>query len=743
MSRERVPAGANEVGTNGAIPVYEGSHECSEGTVPVLLSGLTTTVYATSPEGATPVTVNLPYVGEFLFEALGDYGYGGVPVDNVNHRADAGYATDDNWAGANLDSLLGIAPTATYRGVTSLLSDMGTGTMGIVNWGVYDSNHDYMFGYTPASISDTSVQFVISDWWDSWYAGGVNDNQGGLHDNEGSITVYVYECTVKDGEEESVCPVPGQSEFASSVESSLQGSRRDGSPVLAARSVPAQGLVLEFGDSQSNFYSLGFGGWIIVGFTDIMVDAAGPDLRITEDTWGAYPLEQADVLVSQDGISWTPLGVANNTNSVNATHTTSEFNLADIGWGWAKYVMIEDTTDPAAFNSRPEGDGYDLNAVEALSVGYLGECEEPTLLPLKVTKTVVPFVTRSWHWTIKKTADNTELTLYPGQKFQVYYGVTIDASSTDSDWRVGGLITIHNPNAVEAVIKSVEDEVSPDIAASFIGCLEVGGGGPVTFPYTLAAGGDLGCNYNVNLPDGAWRTNTATVVTSGDVPGNSFSADVDFADPVIEEVDECIHVNDTYEGDLGQFCIGEVLLWHTIVYDRWIGPFDEPGTYDVDNTASFVTNDTKATGEDSLTVVVTVPGCTLTQGYWKNHSKYGRAPYDDAWDNLEDEMFFKSSQTYYEVLKTAPKGGNAYYQLAHQYIAAQLNMLNGASGSSIQAAFDDATELLENTTPDKVRLMKGSAKGEWTNLAGILSSYNEGWIGPGHCDMQRDLIGSN
>jgi hypothetical protein len=86
---------------------------------------------------------------------------------------------------------------------------------------------------------------------------------------------------------------------------------------------------------------------------------------------------------------------------------------------------------------------------------------------------------------------------------------------------------------------------------------------------------------------------------------------------------------------------------------------------------------------------------------------------------------------------TAPKG-NAYYNLAHQYIAAQLNVLDGADDSAIQDAFADATDLFNQYTPAYVASLKGKSgkelRSQFITLAGILGSYNEGLIGPGHCD---------
>ena len=162
---------------------------------------------------------------------------------------------------------------------------------------------------------------------------------------------------------QSVACEPG-AEWADTVILAEQGKKKDGTPVDANRSIPEQGLILENGQNVSNFFSLGFGGSIVVGFSNAIVDGSGADLKITEDTWGSYPLEKADVYASQDGLSWVLLGTADNTN-LNLIHTTSEFDLAGSGLSWAQYVKIVDVSDPAVHTAT--GDGYDLNAVEAVN----------------------------------------------------------------------------------------------------------------------------------------------------------------------------------------------------------------------------------------------------------------------------------------------------------------------------------------------------------------------------------------
>ena len=61
-------------------------------------------------------------------------------------------------------------------------------------------------------------------------------------------------------------------------------------------------------------------------------------------------------------------------------------------------------------------------------------------------------------------------------------------------------------------------------------------------------------------------------------------------------------------------------------------------------------------------------------------------PSDPTWNLLPGAQgantpFFTSGQTWYQVFWTNPKGGSAYYILAHQYMAAKLNILAGAAST--------------------------------------------------------------
>lgn len=363
---------------------------------------------------------------------------------------------------------------------------------------------------------------------------------------------------------------------------------------------------------------------------------------------------------------------------------------------------------------------------------------------LEVTKNAATSFTRTWDWALDKTADQTELTLSPGQSFDVTYWVDVTADPVDSDWAASGEIWVTNNHpSRSAMLVSVGDVISVGIDAT-VDCPAL----------VVAPGAMLHCTYSADLPDGSDRTNTATatlqnvsiasdgtVTPTGTTGFDSAGVAVIFGDPDTV-IDACIDVSDSLEGVLGTVCAAEAPT--SFHYPHTIGPFESPdecGEHEVVNVASFVAQDSGATGEDSWTVLVDVvceDGCTLTPGYWKTHSEFGPAPFDDTWNELADgasTVFFLSGQSWYEVLWTPPKG-NAYYILARAYMAASLNFLNGASAPpEVLDAWNEATDLFETYTPADIDALRGNRppRPRFLELAGLLDMYNNGLLGPGHC----------
>jgi hypothetical protein len=130
--------------------------------------------------------------------------------------------------------------------------------------------------------------------------------------------------------------------------------------------------------------------------------------------------------------------------------------------------------------------------------------------------------------------------------------------------------------------------------------------------------------------------------------------------------------------------------------------------------------------------------CTLTQGYWKTHGYIPTGNNVNEWaqdvnDNgmLLGNVLYSAAQL--QAIFDTPAAGNGLIVLAHQLIAAKLNILNGADPSAISASIALADILIANNVipPVGANSLPNSAT---SSLSGSLASYNEGLIGPGHCE---------
>ncbi len=153
-------------------------------------------------------------------------------------------------------------------------------------------------------------------------------------------------------------------------------------------------------------------------------------------------------------------------------------------------------------------------------------------------------------------------------------------------------------------------------------------------------------------------------------------------------------------------------------------------TAELTNVATLTESDTHETRTASAVVHLTAPscpvGCVLSQGFWKTHP--------DAWPegHHPKDPFFRSGKTWMEVLWTAPKG-DAYYILAHQYIAAVLNEAHGATPpAEVAAVIAEAEAWFTNNGPGVASSSEtGQMLIHWSE---ILAAFNEGKMGVPHCE---------
>lgn len=120
--------------------------------------------------------------------------------------------------------------------------------------------------------------------------------------------------------------------------------------------------------------------------------------------------------------------------------------------------------------------------------------------------------------------------------------------------------------------------------------------------------------------------------------------------------------------------------------------------------------------------------CTYTQGYWKNHP--------NAWP-VSSLTLGTVSYTKTQLLQifNQPAAGNGLLSLAHQLIAAKLNVAQGASlPGSVLTAITNADALIGNKVAPPIGA--GSlSPGSSSALTQTLDDYNNGITGPGHCGV--------
>jgi hypothetical protein len=120
--------------------------------------------------------------------------------------------------------------------------------------------------------------------------------------------------------------------------------------------------------------------------------------------------------------------------------------------------------------------------------------------------------------------------------------------------------------------------------------------------------------------------------------------------------------------------------------------------------------------------------CAHTLGYWKTH------PEEWPIDGVELGGFIYTKEEAFTIFDTAPKG-DATYILAHQLLAAKLNIANGVLREVIEESVTAAdTWLVENPLGSKP---KGKARQIGIDLAEALEAFNSGDAGPGGCDEER------
>jgi hypothetical protein len=239
---------------------------------------------------------------------------------------------------------------------------------------------------------------------------------------------------------------------------------------------------------------------------------------------------------------------------------------------------------------------------------------------LTVTKDGNGSYDNTFTWTITKAVDKTTVQQVGGSVTFNYTVTVTHDGGTISNVKVSGTISVFNPNLDESLnvvpvnIDGVTDQLSDGTTCT----VTDGGAQTLTqlitdFDYTCSLSalpqGELDNTVTVTWPDQDLTTGAA--LTGG-------TADFTFSNISFTEnkIDETVSVSDTFGGTLGTVTVGDANP-KSFTYSRTIAV--GAGCTSYDNTATFTTNDTGATGSASQTVTVCGPTTTgaLTIGFWK------------------------------------------------------------------------------------------------------------------------------
>ena len=135
-------------------------------------------------------------------------------------------------------------------------------------------------------------------------------------------------------------------------------------------------------------------------------------------------------------------------------------------------------------------------------------------------------------------------------------------------------------------------------------------------------------------------------------------------------------------------------------------------------------------------------GCTRTIGYWKNHAGFGPqadvvTPLLPVWLGTATgakSVSVTSAARAVELLDKSGDASNGINKLYAQLLAAKLNIASGANGSAISQTIAQADAFLATHAAADWHSLSAAERQSVLTWASTLDDYNNGKIGPGHCN---------
>ena len=360
---------------------------------------------------------------------------------------------------------------------------------------------------------------------------------------------------------------------------------------------------------------------------------------------------------------------------------------------------------------------------------------------LTVSKSASTYYERDHDWTVTKSGDQ-DAQICHGETKPVGYTIDAQRSTTDSGHSVSGNITVFNPAPIAAPLASVSDELTPG------GVIAVNCG--VSFPYSLAPNSSLVCSYSSALSNADDRMNTGRAALSN---GTVFQAStpVTFGAPSIE-TDATLTVADVVgcPADFTCSAAGPFNFSDSGSVSYEISVTNNAALCDsyfnLTNTATW-TDDGAASQSAAATSIYScrcAEGCTLTIGYWKTHAGFTGRNADAVTQYLAQWLgnaFGPSSvqittatEAVQALSMSLGTSSNGITKLYSQLLAAKLNIARGASGADVAATIALADAYLATHDFSAWNSASKNDKSKILTWMTLLDAYNNGVLGPGHCD---------
>jgi hypothetical protein len=372
-----------------------------------------------------------------------------------------------------------------------------------------------------------------------------------------------------------------------------------------------------------------------------------------------------------------------------------------------------------------------------------------------------------YDWTIQKTVDQNQIEIGSGGCTTVNYTLNTTRSETSRTdlYGVRGQICVTNGGAVTTENLTIVDQIQFKMGA---GQFQDLAGATVTITPSPIVAGDTVCYpYEIAFtptPGAVYRNVARITITnhSGNL-GTPFGPEpkADFsipAEPAVSNKDFESTITDLATCPAGFTCttvdtgsgIGPWLLTDTGSVSYGVSicntQADCSSIFQLINTATMKEKDTGQELSSSATVNITTSacsfGCSLTIGFWKTHAGFtGHNP--DLLTGLlpiylgtlggSKSINVTTAKQAVSLLNMSGNASNGINKLYAQLLAAKLNIARGADGSAIKTTISAADAFLATKNSNDWGSLTNSQKQMVLSWANTLDNYNNGLIGPGHC----------